>query len=129
MAQFGKLAVIGLGLIGSSGFPAGRRGPLAGETVGYDSNADVRARGAAIGFADSIADTLTGCVSDADLVILCSPVGSYKQIAQQIAPHLKPGAVLSDVGSVKGAVIRDVAPFVPEGVHLIPAHPIAGTEF
>ena len=66
---------------------------------------------------------------DADLVILCSPVGAYKDLAAAIAPHLKPGAILSDVGSVKSAVVRDVAPFVPKGVHFIPAHPIAGTEY
>src|SRR5205807_1668227 len=57
------------------------------------------------------------------------PVGSYKQIAAAIAPHLKAGAILSDVGSVKGAVLRDVTPLVPKGIHLVPAHPIAGTEF
>ncbi len=129
MAQFGKLAVIGLGLIGSSIFHAARRGQLASDLSGFDSNDDVRLRARALGFASVIEDDLIGCVTDADLVILCSPVGSYKQIAQEIAPHLKPGTILSDVGSVKGAVIRDVAPFVPAGVHLIPAHPIAGTEF
>ncbi len=68
-------------------------------------------------------------MKDADLVILCAPVGAYNSIAQQIAPHLKPGAILSDVGSVKGAVLRDVGPLVPKGVEFIPAHPIAGTEF
>ena len=67
-------------------------------------------------------------MSDADLVILCTPVGTYGEIAKRIAPHLKPGAILSDVGSVKTAVVRDVGPHVPAGVHFIPAHPIAGTE-
>jgi cyclohexadieny/prephenate dehydrogenase len=129
MAQFSKLAVIGLGLIGSSVFHAAKRGKLADQAVGFDSSEKVRARAREIGFADTIADTLDAAVKDADLVILCSPVGSYSQIAQDIAPHLKKGAILSDVGSVKSAVIKDVAPFVPAGVHFIPAHPIAGTEY
>jgi cyclohexadieny/prephenate dehydrogenase len=129
MGKFQKLAVIGLGLIGSSIFHAARRGQLAVELSGYDSNPDVRIRAKAIGFASTIADDLASCVDGADLAILCAPVGAYKSIAQAIAPHLAPGAILSDVGSVKGAVIRDVGPFVPKGVHFIPAHPIAGTEF
>ena len=129
MAHFGKLAIIGLGLIGSSIFHATRRGALADLTVGFDASEDVRRRARSIGFADTIADTLVDCVADADLVILCSPVGSYQQIAKDIAPHLKNGAILSDVGSVKGAVVKAVGPLVPKGVHFIPAHPIAGTEF
>ena len=124
-----KLAIIGLGLIGSSLFHAARRAQLASDLSGYDSNADVRRRAKAIGFADIISDDLQSCVTDADLVILCTPVGAFKEIAQAIAPHLKAGAILSDVGSVKGAVVRDVGPFVPKNVHFIPAHPIAGTEF
>jgi cyclohexadieny/prephenate dehydrogenase len=129
MAQFQKLAVIGLGLIGSSILHAARRGKLAGRSFGYDSNDAVRVRAREIGFADVIEDDLAASVADADLVILCSPVGSYKQIAKDIAPHLKKGAILSDVGSVKTAVVKDIAPFVPPRVQFIPAHPIAGTEF
>ena len=100
------------------------------EIAGHDASAEVlRTRAREIGFTDTLnADPRRCCVSDADLVILCAPVGAYRQIAQAIAPHLKQGAILSDVGSVKGAVIRDVGPFVPQGVHFIPAHPIAGTE-
>jgi cyclohexadieny/prephenate dehydrogenase len=129
MVHFGKLAIVGLGLIGSSILHATRRGQLADQTVGFDSSEDVRRRAKAIGFADAIADTLTDAVADADLVILCSPVGSYQQIAKDIAPHLKKGAILSDVGSVKGAVVKAVGPLVPRNMHFIPAHPIAGTEF
>ena len=129
MEKFKKLAVIGLGLIGSSIFHAARRKQLASELSGYDSNKDVRDLAKDIGFADIIADDLASCVKGADLVILCTPVGAYKEIAAAIAPHLTPGAILSDVGSVKGAVIRDVGPLVPKDVHFIPAHPIAGTEF
>ena len=129
MAQFGKVTIIGLGLIGSSICHAAKRGRLTDRLVGFDSNAAVRVRAREIGFADAIEDDLAVAVTGADLVILCSPVGSYRQLAQDIAPHLKQGAILSDVGSVKGAVVKDVSPFVPEGVHFIPAHPIAGTEY
>jgi cyclohexadieny/prephenate dehydrogenase len=72
--------------------------------------------------------TAADAVRDADLVILCSPVGTYGELAQEIAASLRPGAILTDVGSVKGAVVRDVLPHVPMGVHFIPGHPIAGTE-
>jgi cyclohexadieny/prephenate dehydrogenase len=86
-------------------------------------------RARAIGFCDSLHADIADAVKGAELVILCAPVGAYKSIAQAIAPHLAQGAILSDVGSVKSAVIRDVGPHVPKGVHFIPAHPIAGTEF
>ena len=129
MTAFNKLAIIGLGLIGSSIGHAAKRGQLAGEIVGFDSCDDVRARSAKLGFADRIAATLEEAVKNADLVILCTPVGAYKEVAEASAPYLKPGAILSDVGSVKGAAIRDILPAVPKGVHFIPAHPVAGTEF
>jgi cyclohexadieny/prephenate dehydrogenase len=124
-----KIAIIGLGLIGSSIAHATRRGALAKQVAGFDASADVRSRAAKLGFCDTIADDIAACVADADLVILCAPVGAYPSIALQIASHLAPGSILSDVGSVKGAVIRDVGPHVPKGVHFIPAHPIAGTEY
>jgi cyclohexadieny/prephenate dehydrogenase len=127
--MFGKVAIIGLGLIGSSIGHAIKRGKLAGEIAGFDVSEDVRARAAKLGFTDTIATTAQDAAQDADLVILSTPVGAYKSLAEAIAPHLKAGAILSDVGSVKGAVIRDVGPLVPAGVHFIPAHPIAGTEF
>lgn len=127
--MFDRIAIIGLGLIGSSIAHATRRGHLARHCAGFDASADVRARAAKLGFCDSVPDSLADTVRDADLVILCAPVGAYKSIAAELAPLLKPGAILSDVGSVKAAVVRDVAPFVPAGVHFIPAHPIAGTEY
>ena len=86
-------------------------------------------RAADLDFVDTVMGSAQDAVRDADLVILATPVGAYKSLAETIAPHLKPGAILSDVGSVKGAVVRDVGPLVPSGVHFIPAHPIAGTEF
>ena len=125
--MFGKIAIIGLGLLGSSLAHAAGRKKLAVEIAGYDISADVRARAGQLGFA-KVYDTLETVVADADLVILCAPVGAYGEIAKIIAPHLKSGAILSDVGSVKGAVLRDVSPFLPAHVQFIPGHPIAGTE-
>ncbi|MBZ0324841.1 MAG: prephenate/arogenate dehydrogenase family protein, partial [Alphaproteobacteria bacterium] len=77
---------------------------------------------------DAVAPDAAACVAGADLVIVCAPVGAYAAIAAEIAPHLAPGAILSDVGSVKQAVIRDIGPLVPDGVHFVPGHPVAGTE-
>jgi cyclohexadieny/prephenate dehydrogenase len=82
-----------------------------------------------LGFADRCEIDPAAAVAGADCVILCSPVGTYAALAERIAPALMPGAVLTDVGSTKQSVIRDVGPFVPQGVNFVPAHPIAGTEF
>ena len=128
-AAFDKIAIVGLGLIGSSIAHAARRGGLAKEIAGHDASPDVLDRAGKIGFCDSLHADVGDCVEDAQLVILCTPVGAYKAVAEAITPSLAKGAILSDVGSVKGAVIRDVGPFVPRDVHFIPAHPIAGTEF
>ena len=126
-AMFQQVTLIGLGLIGSSLAHAIKRHNLAGRIVGYDASENVRKRATELELA-IVAETPADAVKGADLVILCSPVGSYKELAAAIAPHLKSGAILSDVGSVKGAVIRDVSPLLPKGVHFLPAHPIAGTE-
>ncbi len=127
-ALFDRVALIGVGLLGSSVAHATRRGGLAAHIAGYDNQAESRDGARKIGFADSIHDDLASCVAGADLVILATPVGAFGALAKAMAPHLKPGAILSDVGSVKGAVLADVGPHVPKGVHFIPAHPIAGTE-
>ncbi len=127
--MFDKIAIIGLGLIGSSIAHAARRGKLSREIAGFDASADVRARAAKIGFCDKVTDDIAAAVKNAQLVILSTPVGAYKGVAESIAPLLANDAILSDVGSVKSAVVRDVGPLVPSGVHFIPAHPIAGTEF
>lgn len=125
---FGKVALVGIGLIGSSMAHAMRRGGLAAHISGYTHRQETLERARKVGFADSLHDTLAPCVRDADLVVLATPVGSFGALAKEMAPVLKAGAILSDVGSVKTAVVRDVTPHVPDGVHLIPAHPIAGTE-
>ncbi|MBI1211372.1 MAG: prephenate/arogenate dehydrogenase family protein [Alphaproteobacteria bacterium] len=125
---FTKVALIGVGLIGSSLAHAMRRGGLAAHIAGYAPSPETRARAAELGFCHSMHDNPADAARGADLVILCTPVGALESAAQAISSSLKPGAILSDVGSVKTAVIRDVGPVVPEGVHFIPGHPIAGTE-
>jgi cyclohexadieny/prephenate dehydrogenase len=124
----GKVALIGIGLIGSSLAYAMRRVGLAAHIAGYTHRAETLEKAKSLGFADTLHLELAPAVREADLVVLATPMGSFGEIAKQLAPHLKPGSILSDVGSVKMAVIRDVGPFVPDGVHFIPAHPIAGTE-
>jgi cyclohexadieny/prephenate dehydrogenase len=123
-----KVALIGLGLIAGSIAHAIRRAGLADTISGTARSAQTRAIAREIGLCDVVCDTATEVVKDADLVILAVPVGAMATVAQEIGPHLKPGATLSDVGSVKASVIKNVAPFVPDAVHFIPAHPLAGTE-
>ena len=125
---FNKIALIGFGLIGGSIARAARAQGLAGEIVTTARSPKTRARVAELGIVDRVLETNIEAVADADLVILCIPVGACGPVAQEIARHLKPGAIISDVGSVKGAVVRDMAPFLPPGVHFVPAHPVAGTE-
>ena len=125
---FQRVALIGIGLIGSSLAHAMRKKNLAGEITGYARSEPTRAKALELGLVDKIFQTAADAASGADLVILCSPVGTYGALAEEIAPVLKPGAILTDVGSVKGAVVRDVLPHVPKDVHFIPGHPIAGTE-
>lgn len=125
---FRRVALIGIGLIGSSLAHAMRRKNLAGEIIGYARSEATRTKAREIGLVDKVFATAREAVEGADVVILCSPVGTYAALAEEIAPALKPGAILTDVGSVKGAVVRDVQEHVPPGVHFIPGHPIAGTE-
>ena len=131
---FQRLVLIGAGLIGSSvariAHERGRPdGDLAAEIVVTDSRPSVLARVAALGFADRIEPDLARAVQGADCVMLCAPVGAYAAIGAAIAPHLQPGAILTDVGSTKVSVIRDLVPLLPPGVRFIPAHPLAGTEY
>jgi cyclohexadieny/prephenate dehydrogenase len=126
--HFGRVAIIGIGLIGSSLAHAMRKKNLAGEIAGYARSETTRIKARELGLVDMVFPTAREAVDGADLVILCSPVGTYAALAEEIGPALKPGAILTDVGSVKGAVVRDVAGHVPPGVHFIPGHPIAGTE-
>src|SRR6056297_3032650 len=125
---YDRVALIGLGLIASSMIWAMKRGGLAGEVTGYARSPETRATAREIGLCDRVCDSAAEAVEGADLVVLCVPVGAMSEVAAQIAPALKPGATVSDVGSVKKAVIAAVAPHLPDGVHFVPAHPLAGTE-
>ncbi len=125
---FNRIALIGVGLIGSSISHAVRRAGLAAQIVGHARTAETRATALRLGLIGEAFATAADAVKGADLVILCVPVGVCGAVAAEIGPHLEPGAIVTDVGSVKGAVVRDCAPHIPAGVQFIPGHPIAGTE-
>jgi cyclohexadieny/prephenate dehydrogenase len=125
---FRRVAVIGLGLIGGSLALAMRRHGLAGRLVGADHNSDHVAQALALGLVDEAGADVGAAVQGCDLIVLATPVGTLAALAAAIAPHCALGAIVSDVGSVKELVLREVAPLLPPGVHLVPAHPIAGTE-
>jgi len=127
---FRRLALLGIGLIGSSvARIAKERGDLAGEIVVNARTRKTLDRVVELGFADRVEIDPAKAVEGADCVMLCAPVGAFAALAEAIGPALAPGAVLTDVGSTKQSVIRDVGPFVPTGVHFVPAHPLAGTEY
>lgn len=126
--HFNKVALIGIGLIGSSISLAARRGGLVNQVVGHARTAATRQTALDLGLVEAVHETAGAAVADADLVILCVPVGACGPVAEEIAAHLKPGAIVTDVGSVKESVVNDVAKHIPAGVHFIPGHPIAGTE-
>jgi cyclohexadieny/prephenate dehydrogenase len=125
---FQHVALVGVGLIGSSLSYAMRRAGLAGRITAAAHSEATREAIARLKLADQVYADPAEAAAGADLVILCTPVGVFGQIASDIAKALKPGAILTDVGSVKTSVTRDIGPHVPEGVHFIPGHPIAGTE-
>jgi len=125
---FARVTIIGLGLIGSSIARGALALNLAGELVATDGSADVRKRASEIPLAHRIAETNAEAVKDADLVIACVPVGALGAVARDIGAHLKAGAIVSDVGSVKSAVLKDMSAHLPPTVNFIPAHPVAGTE-
>jgi cyclohexadieny/prephenate dehydrogenase len=126
--HFDRIALIGFGLIGGSIARAAREQGLAKEIVTTARSAKTRARVMELGVVDRVVETNAEAASGADLVILCIPVGVCGAVAAEIAGHLKGGAIVSDVGSVKGAVVKEMAPHLPAGVHFVPAHPVAGTE-
>ncbi|MGE3065695.1 MAG: prephenate/arogenate dehydrogenase family protein [Hyphomicrobiaceae bacterium] len=126
--MFDRVALLGLGLIGSSLSHAMRRRGLARTISGSARTHETRKAAVELGLVDEIHEKAAEAAAGADLVILCVPVGACGGLAEEIAPALKPGAIVTDVGSVKAAVIRDVEPHIPPGVHFIAGHPIAGTE-
>ncbi len=123
-----RLGVIGAGHIGSSILRAVRKRGLAAEIAVSDAAEAVRNRVVELELADEVTASAAEAARDSDLVILCVPVGAMGAAAGEAGPSLKPGAVLSDVGSVKTAVLAALAPHVPEHAHLVPAHPVAGLE-
>lgn len=125
---YNRVALIGLGLIAGSMAHAMRQAGLAAEITGYARSEDTRKTAREIGLCDTVCDSVTDAVKGADLVVLAVPVGVMGAVAEEIAPHLADGATVTDVGSVKQAVIDAVQPHIPEGVHFIPGHPLAGTE-
>src|ERR1041385_735307 len=125
---FKQVALIGLGLIGSSLARVIKKERLADHVAGTARSAKTRVKAWELGYLDSIHDDSAACVKGADLVFICAPLGTYAEIGAAIRDHLAKGAILTDVGSAKQSVIRDLGPNVPDGVHLIPGHPVAGTE-
>jgi len=125
---FGSMTIIGVGLIGSSIARAVRRQNIARSLVLCDRSSEVLDRARALRLGDGYDLSCASAVVDADIVILCAPVGANSAIAEEIGGHLRAKAIVSDVGSVKSAVIEAVLPFLPESVRLVPAHPVAGTE-
>ena len=129
MSHYSKIAVIGLGLVGSSLARVIKARGLAAHLVLYDKDSATRTKAHELKLGDVVAADLAAAVADADLVVLAIPVGAMGGVAAELAPHLKKGAVLTDTGSTKTSVVRDIAPHLPESVVLIPSHPVAGTEY
>ncbi len=126
---FQRLCIIGPGLVGSSMLRVAQaRDDIARELVASARSEHTLERVRVLGIADVVEGDAAKAVAGCDAVILCVPVGAYAGVMAHIAPHLAPGCILSDVGSTKGSVLRDLLPLLPEGVHLVPAHPMAGTE-
>jgi len=125
---FERICLIGLGLIGSSIGKIVHQNKLASHVTGYARSEKTRKTSMEIGFVDSVHDSASAAVAGADLVIICVPIGVMGEIAKEIASHLKTGCIVTDVGSVKQAVIEAVQHYLPDDVHFIPGHPIAGSE-
>lgn len=126
--QFDRIALIGIGLIGSSLAYDIRRLGLAREIVVATRSADTLKRAEELGLGDRYTTSSADAVKDADLVIVSVPVGASESVAKEISGHLKPGAIVTDVGSTKASVIAQMLPHMPDNVHFIPGHPLAGTE-
>jgi cyclohexadieny/prephenate dehydrogenase len=125
---FDRLAIIGTGLIGSSIARAARAQGAVRTIVATSHSSQTRKRIKELGIADEVAETNAEAVKGADLVVVCVPVGVCGDVAKEIGTNLKPGATVSDVGSVKGSIVRDMSPHLPKTVNFVPAHPVAGTE-
>lgn len=126
---FKRLCLIGIGLIGSSIALRARRDNLAESIVVCTRRKETLARAQELNLGDVYTDRVSDAVKDADCVILCVPVGTFQSIGERIGPHLAPGCIVTDVGSVKRSVIDQLKPSMPDTIHLVPGHPIAGTEY
>ncbi len=127
---FRRIALLGIGLIGSSVARIARqRGDIAAEIVVNARTERTLARVRELGFADRTEIDPAAAAAGADCVMLCAPVGAYAALAEAIGPHLAPGCIVTDVGSTKQSVIRDIGPHIPAHAHFVPAHPVAGTEY
>lgn len=125
---FHKIALLGIGLIGSSLARAVKKHGLADHTAIYTRSPATLDKARELDLGDSYSDDPAEAVRDADLVVICVPMGAYGAVAEAMSPGLKPGSIVTDVGSSKQSVFSDVQPHLPDGVTLIPAHPVAGTE-
>ena len=125
---FNRVAFIGIGLIGASMALSMRRSNLAGEVIACARKAKTRKTAIKLGIADEAVSKPAKAVVDADLVVFATPLSAYGAIAKTIAAHLKPGAIVTDVGSVKCEAVQSISPHIPKGVHFVPGHPVAGTE-
>jgi cyclohexadieny/prephenate dehydrogenase len=125
---FDRIAFVGIGLIGSSLARIVRRDGLAGEIAVAARKQETLDAATRLGLADQVTTDPAEAASGADIVFICTPLGAYEAVAKAIAPALKPGAIVTDVGSVKRPAIDAVKPHLPEGVHFVPGHPLAGTE-
>ena len=126
--HFKRMALIGVGLIGSSVALAAKRANLVDRIVGCARTERTREKALGLGIVDAMFEDAGETVAGADLVIICSHLGSYPSIGKAMSSHLAPGAIVTDVGSVKGCVARDLGPHIPQGVHLVPGHPVSGSE-
>ena len=125
---YNKIAIIGMGLIGASIAKSARRAGLATVIAGYDADSAAMADVADLRLVDELPETAAAAVVDADLVIMAVPVGVVGTVAEMIVPSMKPGAVLTDTGSTKRSVLRDVTPHLSDSIIWLPSHPLAGTE-
>jgi cyclohexadieny/prephenate dehydrogenase len=126
--HFGRVALIGVGLIGSSLARVLRRDALAGEIVACARRQETLDAVRRLDLADHVTSDPAEAAAGADLIVVSTPISAYAEIARRMAGALKAGAIISDVGSVKQAAVRDLQPSLPAGVHLVPGHPVAGTE-
>ena len=126
--HFKRMALIGVGLIGSSIALAAKRANLVDSIVGCARTERTREKALELGIVDAMFEDAGETVAGADLVIICSHLGSYPSVGKAMSSHLAPGAIVTDVGSVKGCVARDLGPHIPHGVHLVPGHPVSGSE-